>query len=431
MGGLIGLIAGLGLVLLCQCCVWLRGWSLRRWGRPVSWCKQARRLPPGVSRALGHAMWALGVIVSGALLSEIGLLPVRLPRTGYWLARNHGQGADLRGAVLPSASLAGADLYEAELRGADLQAAQLRHASLWCARLTGADLQGADLSGARLLSADLRGTKLNGADMSGAVLIGADMAGADLADVSLTGAVYDCRTHWPAGFDAERHGAVQLGPGVTLRGANLRNADLRYENLRDADLSAANLTGAELNGADMRGARLRGATVADERAGWYEALDLDGADLRGADLTGTSLDSETVRLTGAFYDSHTRWPGGFNPLQSGAVHVLGSMLEIKQKSTDRVLMRVNADALRGPTRLRLFHRASLPGADLRGFDLHQMDLSGAKLTGADLSAADLRDADLASANLSGADLAGTLYSLRTHWPAGLDPQEFGALKADE
>jgi hypothetical protein len=109
-----------------------------------------------------------------------------------------------------------------------------------------------------------------------------------------------------------------------------------------ADLRGANLSAAPLQGADLNGASLRNAILywADLRHANLCGADLSGADLRGADLRGTELDSHQVmnwlylpaaggpsrhftqplatNLTGARYDSRTRWPAAFNPKRHGA-----------------------------------------------------------------------------------------------------------------
>jgi hypothetical protein len=77
--------------------------------------------------------------------------------------------------------------------------------------------------------------------------------------------------------------------GPQLRGAKLRRAVLVHATLRGADLRGADLIGADLRGADLSGADLTGARLAD------------------------------ANLTGACYNSHTRWPAGFDPRQHGAM----------------------------------------------------------------------------------------------------------------
>src|SRR6266849_1285474 len=69
----------------------------------------------------------------------------------YRVAKYHGKGADLRGAML----------LWAPLRGADLEGANLEYAHLAGARLAGANLQHANLRRANLAGAHLEGTNLD------------------------------------------------------------------------------------------------------------------------------------------------------------------------------------------------------------------------------------------------------------------------------
>ena len=78
------------------------------------------------------------------------------------------------------------------------------------------------------------------------------------------------------------------------------------------------------------------------------------------------------------------------------------MIEIKHKTTGKVLHTAYAETLRGAD----LSGAYLSGADLSGAELSGADLSGAELSGADLRDANLRDANLSVAYLSGADLRG-------------------------
>ena len=75
-------------------------------------------------------------------------------------------------------------------------------------QLQGANLHGVQLLGAFLDDAHLQGAILVGAQLQGARLQGADMTDADLTDANLQDARYDRRTQWPAGFDAQQHGAL-------------------------------------------------------------------------------------------------------------------------------------------------------------------------------------------------------------------------------
>lgn len=84
--------------------------------------------------------------------------------------------------------------------------------------------------------------------------------------------------------------------GARLAGAVLPGSKLAKVNLKGADLSRADLTHAVLAGADLQGAKLQGANL-------------------------TAADLANVNLTGALYDSQTRWPQGFVPAQHGALDV--------------------------------------------------------------------------------------------------------------
>jgi uncharacterized protein YjbI with pentapeptide repeats len=159
----------------------------------------------------------------------------------------------------------------------------------------------------RGVRANLRGAALRGARLPGAVLAGADLSWVDLTGANLRGA--------------------------NLRGASLHEATLQRVDLRGGLLHAANLHHTNLQAAQLQAADLRGADLV--------AADLRGADLQGADLTGAKLfysqadiqamqplpsgppevRLNTARLTGARYNSRTRWPAGFDPVKYGALVV--------------------------------------------------------------------------------------------------------------
>ena len=105
------------------------------------------------------------------------------------------------------------------------------------------------------------------------------------------------RVYW---ITKKQHSQPEL-LGVVIPGSPDKGPQLRTARLRRARLSGHALRNADLRGADLREA------------------DLSRADLAGADLTGAKLAG--ARLEGAHYDSHTRWPAGFDPRQHGAMLV--------------------------------------------------------------------------------------------------------------
>lgn len=144
-------------------------------------------------------------------------------------------GADLRAAVLPSASLKRVNLAEADLSNADLRGANLSGSYLSATTLTGADLHAANLSGANLFESNL-----NGADLTQCNLREANVHGAD------------------------------------LRGSRLNEADIRRADLRGVNLNVSDLVKADLRGAKLEGAKLLGADLSQ--------ADLSGTEVAGADL---------------------------------------------------------------------------------------------------------------------------------------------------
>jgi hypothetical protein len=97
----------------------------------------------------------------------------------------------------------------------------------------------------------------------------------------------------------------------------------------------------------------------------------------------------------------TRFSGGkkgnhvFNNLLLVKDKEAGNMIQIKHRSTGKVIKEVDATSLMD---------ADLGGADLRGADLNRADLFCADLRGASLFCADLQAADLWGADLRGASL---------------------------
>jgi len=88
------------------------------------------------------------------------------------------------------------------------------------------------------------------------------------------------------------------------------------------------------------------------------------------------------------------------------------MISIRDRRNGDVLLEVEGETLEG---------ADLSGADLLCADLRRADLRRANLT-----LADLRGADLEEANLEGATFHLASYSVKTKWPAGFQPERYGA-----
>ena len=122
--------------------------------------------------------------------------------------------------------------------------------------------------------------------------------------------------------------------GLTLNGRNLAQADFTGSTLARCNLEGSDLSGATLFGCDFTLALLMRARLvrADMRGTDMSRTNLSGADLSGAtlqfaDLRGANLCranlSRTlvlseVALSGATYDTTTRWPPEFRPEERGA-----------------------------------------------------------------------------------------------------------------
>lgn len=106
-------------------------------------------------------------------------------------------------------------------------------------------------------------------------------------------------------------------PGITnLRGCSFARSSLYWALLADADLTGCNFEGADLRGVTLTNARLVDANFRNADLGLNN---LNGASrLQGADFTGAILDG--CNLSGAQYDSRTRFPAGFDPRAAGMVY---------------------------------------------------------------------------------------------------------------
>lgn len=78
-------------------------------------------------RHTNRVAWGLAAILAAGVLAGLGPLGIWL--RWYWVAKHHGQGADLRGADLVGANLLHANLAGASRTHADLVSAPLRGSS--------------------------------------------------------------------------------------------------------------------------------------------------------------------------------------------------------------------------------------------------------------------------------------------------------------
>jgi uncharacterized protein YjbI with pentapeptide repeats len=92
--------------------------------------------------------------------------------------------------------------------------------------------------------------------------------------------------------------------GADLSGLDLSGSDLNRAHMGQVNLTNANLTGANLEEAKLGAAKLNNAIM--KRANLVKTYFGDQAVLDGVDLTG------------AVYDSTTRWPQGFDPRKHAA-----------------------------------------------------------------------------------------------------------------
>jgi uncharacterized protein YjbI with pentapeptide repeats len=158
--------------------------------------------------------------------------------------------------------------------------------------LPGIALRDRDLSNFYLYRKVLPGAILDESDLTETQLTGANLDGAFLNDTTLVDTQLD---------------------GANLTKAELKDAVLAGANLTGAVMPEAQLDRATLDGTKFGGANLRGAFLNDVvttgRPTEMLGTDLTGADLRGADLSRAYFEGTT--LTGARYNSKTKWPLGY------------------------------------------------------------------------------------------------------------------------
>ncbi len=173
--------------------------------------------------------------------------------------------------------------------------------------------------------------------------------------------------------------------GVTLKGVNLHGADLSCADLRDADLTDSDLRKCNLKGADLRGSILNG-------------VQFDSADLSGANLNGAKL-----------IKAHFR----------------------KAKLCSTYLTKAN---LEGAYLVEAdLNKASLNNANLANSNLKKANLMGAFLLATNLSNVFLSEANLCDTILNGATIdnthfKGAVYSEKSRFPMGFEPEQFGMKK---
>lgn len=154
-------------------------------------------------------------------------------------------------------------LYGLDLSGCLLDKADLTGCTLSTAVLDACSLEETSLKQVELQDASLRGVRLRGSRMDHCNLRGVDLTSSTGLPKSMRGCTYDASTVWPSELFtyAVKNGALLIGPGVNLAGADLRRSILCNADLRDANLEGADLRHADLNTADLRGARLEGARL--------------------------------------------------------------------------------------------------------------------------------------------------------------------------
>lgn len=177
-----------------------------------------------------------------------------------------------------------------------------------------ADLSGLDLTDLNVSNSDLRRTDLSEAtlvrtDFSNSQMGNVILSDANLQEATLTGSFLPlAQLQRAALVDAVLNGA-------DIGGAQLNQADLTRVNAPDVVAINTNFRGATLNDSIFIGARLNEADFTNANMGGADFTDAKfiNADLRDANnLAGATL-------TGAEYNSNTRFPNGFDPDAAGMV----------------------------------------------------------------------------------------------------------------
>jgi uncharacterized protein YjbI with pentapeptide repeats len=138
-------------------------------------------------------------------------------------------------------------------------------------------------------------------DKSGNVLV-ALHSGRDLSEQVLRNAQF-------AGLELEGF----CFDSADLAGADFTGSDLYGANLMDARCDDCSFRNADLRGAAFFRASLRRADLRNARLGPNNML--TPSDVSGVDFTDALL--EGADFTAASYDTETKFPAGFDPLQRG------------------------------------------------------------------------------------------------------------------
>ena len=259
--------------------------------------------------------------------------------------------------------------------------------------LTGANFSHSTVTRKNFYSANLSNANLRGANFSGSDLGHANLTGAEVADANFTGSWFNSVTKWPEGFDYLNSGAN--GPGVDysnrevnlsarskdLTGANFSNSTVTRKNFVRANLSNANLQGANFSGSDLGHANLTGAEVAD------------------------------ANFTGSWFNSVTKWPEGFDYLNSGA-----NGPGVDYSNREFILS----------ARSRYLAGANFSNSTVTRKNFVRANLSNANLQGANFSGSDLGHANLTGAEVADANFTGSWFNSVTKWPEGFDYLNSGA-----
>ena len=196
--------------------------------------------------------------------------------------------------VIDSASASGTSTSYARKIALESLAAEgtaLRNIDVPKAELRRINLKGADLVGANLAEADLTDAILERADLSKASLYRARLHGANLSEANLESAnlrevLYNDRTSFPQGFNAQVAGAYLIAPRVSLPGVQLPNAILWGAHLQGANLQDSNFSKARFHGALLQNTNFQGANLQEAR---FRSANLEGANLEYANIKNANF----------------------------------------------------------------------------------------------------------------------------------------------